>query len=210
MMFFVNNVFAQTYTVKQVIDSITLELTNGEIVRLIGMDIPGAIFPLERAKKYAELTGEDIQTVYWKANDGNRLISRLLLSAWAEFGEKTVELEFDEQKRDKEGRLLAYVYIPFPEGKSLYDRTTVIRNGKKYWFVNLDSIRYGYTVPKVEPPNVKYADLFKEAYQEAMDNRRGIWKGAESIACTTEPKLCPDGSSVSCIHPSGVFAFCSE
>lgn len=68
---------------------------------------------------------------------------------------KDVRLEFDVQKKDRYGRLLAYVYLE--------DGT----------FVNAEIIKQGYGSPMTVPPNVKYAELFRKLYQEARGANEG-------------------------------------
>jgi len=37
------------------------------------------------------------------------------------------------------------------------------------------------------PPNVKYADLFKELYEEAREQKRGLWSEEFNISFGTSP-----------------------
>ena len=70
----------------------------------------------------------------------------------------TVTLEFDMEKQDRYGRLLAYVYLS---------------NGK---MLNEEIARTGYASLMTHPPNVKYEQRFLQAYREARENRRGLWR----------------------------------
>ena len=54
---FVPSSYAQTYKVERVIDGDTLGLTNGEKVRLIGIDAPESK-PNPRAEKQVEVEGK--------------------------------------------------------------------------------------------------------------------------------------------------------
>ena len=72
--------------------------------------------------------------------------------------DQQVRLEFDVEPHDRYGRTLAYVYLS--------DGT----------FVNEKIIREGYAYPLTIPPNVKYAHEFKAWFDEARDNKRGLWK----------------------------------
>ena len=56
-------------------------------------------------------------------------------------------MEFDVQKRDKYGRLLAYVYLS--DGK----------------MVNEEIVKAGYANFMTYPPNVKYQEKFLKAYR---------------------------------------------
>jgi micrococcal nuclease len=68
-----------------------------------------------------------------------------------------VKLELDEETRDKYGRILAYVYLP--GGKML----------------NALLIQEGYAQVMVNPPNVKYKDLFLGLQKEAKEQGKGLW-----------------------------------
>ena len=69
---------------------------------------------------------------------------------------KTVRLEFDEQKYDKYGRLLAYIYCDDV-------------------FVNAELIRQGYGSVVIVSPNTKYAEHFLKLESEAREAKRGLW-----------------------------------
>ena len=62
------------------------------------------------------------------------------------------------EKKDRYNRLLAYVFLE--------DGT----------FVNAKILEQGYAQPMTIVPNVKYADLFEEFYQQARQNRKGLWQ----------------------------------
>jgi len=69
---------------------------------------------------------------------------------------KIVKLEKDVSETDKYGRLLRYVWV----GDI---------------FVNDYLVRQGYAYASTYPPDVKYADQFAQAQEEAIENNRGLW-----------------------------------
>lgn len=71
---------------------------------------------------------------------------------------KRVRLVFDVQKRDRYGRLLAYVYL---------------ENGT---FVNAKIVEEGYAQVMTVAPNVKYAEMFLKLEREARQKGKGLWK----------------------------------
>lgn len=73
---------------------------------------------------------------------------------------KEVRLEKDVSETDRYGRLLRYVYI----GDLL---------------VNDYLVRQGYAHAVTFPPDVKYADRFRLAEQEARVNNRGLWSSCK-------------------------------
>ena len=136
--------------VTRAVDGDTLKLENGERVRLIGIDTP-EMHDSDKLNRDSRRNKQDVRT-----------IKELGRRAW-EFTKQLVEgkrvsLEFDVEKYDKYGRILAYVY--------LQDGT----------FVNAKIVEEGYASLMTIPPNVKYAQLFLRLYQQARDNRRGLWK----------------------------------
>jgi len=165
--------YAQTYTVERVIDGDTLKLTNGKEVQLIGIKAP-----------------EDEEM----GQEATEFVKSLGLEG------KEVRLEFDVQKRDKYGRLLAFVYVRLPNEtlevlwrSGLFDTDLLgyecpasdglPKNIAGWWedfviefFLNARIIKSGYAQPMTIPPNVKYAELFEELYEEAREAKRGLWK----------------------------------
>ncbi len=147
--------FGKTYNyadvyVRRVVDGDTIQLETGERVRLIGIDTPEMH---ESDKLYwdSQRSGQDIHTIQELGRRAYEFTKKLVEG-------KRVSLEFDVEKHDKYGRLLAYVYL------------------KDGTFVNAKIVEEGYASLMTIPPNVKYADLFLKLYQEARKNQRGLWK----------------------------------
>jgi len=124
--------------VAKVIDGDTVRLRDGRIVRYIGIDAPEVGKPFYKEAKVAN----------------SKLVFR-----------KNVRLEFDVQKFDRHGRVLAYVYVG---------------RGKEEVFVNAELVRLGYAKAYTVPPNVKYANLFVKLQREAMEKGRGLWRNKAS------------------------------
>ena len=134
--------YAQTYTVERVIDGDTLKLTNGERVRLIGIDTPESK-PNDKAKRDSKRAGQDIETITKMGQEATKFVKRLVTEG------KEVKLEFDVQEKDKYGRLLAYVYVPscLPECPASFPGTYYfVKDMGKYWhiFLNATIIKAGY------------------------------------------------------------------
>lgn len=85
--------------------------------------------------------------------------------------DKAVSLEKDISEEDKYGRLLRYVYVDPP--------SPAASEGQRI-FVNEYLVRQGYATVATYPPDVKHAELFKEAEREARHNNHGLWKECES------------------------------
>lgn len=136
--------------VKRVIDGDTLQLENGERVRLIGIDTP-EVHQSNKLYRDAQRTKQDMTTI-------QKLGARSLEFTKNLAEGKRVSLEFDVERHDRYKRLLAYVYL------------------KDGTFVNAKILEEGYASLMTIPPNIKYVDLFLKLYQEARENRRGLWK----------------------------------
>jgi len=126
----------QEYPVAKVIDGDTILLENGSIVHYIGVNAP-------------QLKGKEGGGEFF-AREAFRENKSLVVM-------KKVRLEFDAQKKDDEGRLLAYVFV-------------------KDLFVNAELVRLGYARAAVSPPNVKYKDLFLKNEGEARQKYAGLWQ----------------------------------
>jgi micrococcal nuclease len=119
----------------RVVDGDTIVLSNNERDRLIGVDTPETKHP----QKPAEYYGKEATAFT------NKMV-----------GGKVVRLNYDQQRRDKYGRLLAYVY--------LMDGT----------FLNAEIIKQGYGHAYTRFP-FKYMEQFKQYEKEAREAKRGLW-----------------------------------
>ena len=72
----------------------------------------------------------------------------------------TIRLEFDRERRDRYGRLLAFVWVRTAEGEIM---------------VNEELVRKGLALPLVIPPNGKYSDRIFSVMAEAREKNRGLW-----------------------------------
>lgn len=73
---------------------------------------------------------------------------------------RRVLLELDLQKKDRYGRTLAYVWVESDEGS---------------FMVNELLVSSGLAVPYAIPPNLRYTDLFREAFARARSSGSGLW-----------------------------------
>ena len=134
-----NKLKLEEVEVTRVIDGDTFEcVINGKTqkVRLIGVDTPESVHPdknknAEEGKKASDYTKEKLQG-------------------------KKVGLEYDVQKNDKYGRILAYVW----------------NESKMY---NLELLEKGYAKVMTIPPNIKYSELFLEKQKIAQETNQGFW-----------------------------------
>jgi len=124
--------------VLRVVDGDTVEVSLGgavEDVRYIGIDTPESVKP-----------GEPVECF---GHQAAALNERLVAG-------RTVELEFDAERRDAYGRLLAYVRV----GPLL---------------VNAELVRRGYARTLTIPPNDSHADTFARLEHRAGRLGKGLW-----------------------------------
>ena len=138
-----------TYVAKA-IDGDTVKLATGEHVRLIGIDTPESRYNPKLERDSAR-SRKDIKAILKMGKEASRFTRQLVEG-------KRVRLEFDVQKHDKYGRLLAYIYLE--------DGT----------FVNARIMEEGYAQVMTIPPNVKYAGMFLRLQAQARKSGRGLWK----------------------------------
>ncbi len=120
------------FKVTKVIDGDTIELKGGDRVRLLSIDTP-----------------EKGELFYQEAKD---LLKKYTL-------QKQVELSYAEKRRDRYGRLLAYVYVD-----SVFLNKIILENGLGYLYLFKDT----------ESKRKKTQELLI-AQQSAIDASIGIW-----------------------------------
>jgi micrococcal nuclease len=129
---------AVSVRVTKVTDGDTIHVAyqdRDERVRLIGVDTPEVPWYGGKEECYGVPAG-----LYAR----ERLLSR------------SVRLEFDVERRDRYGRLLAYVYV----GPELF---------------NLTLVRLGYATADPVPPDTRMASTFAAAERNARSLGRGLW-----------------------------------
>ena len=144
----------QTTIVTRITDGDTIQALYGGVekrIRLVGIDTPGSRAN-RKVKKDENLSEHDLKTIIEMGKKAKAYVNGLIKRG------DSITIEFDVQKWDKYGRLLGYVYLS---------------NGK---MLNEEIVKAGYAVIMTVPPNVKYKDRLLEAYQEAEEDKRGLWK----------------------------------
>jgi endonuclease YncB( thermonuclease family) len=125
------------YSVRWVEDGDTIVLADDRHIRYIGINAPEIEHDDQKAEPYG----------YEAKQFNEKLISS-----------RKVRLEFDRERIDQYGRLLAYVFL---EDNTLVNQA-MIENG------------YAHCLPK--KPNDRYETAFLKAQRRAMTKRLGIWR----------------------------------
>jgi micrococcal nuclease len=124
------------FTVKWVNDGDTIVINNGARVRYIGINSPEI-----------DHDGQKAQPLGYAARTFNK---QMVLN-------RKIRIEFDQERQDRYGRLLAYIFLP--DGI----------------FLNEHMLQQGYAFFLFRKPNLKYNQRLLKAQQEAMKARKGIW-----------------------------------
>ena len=127
----------QQALVVRVIDGDTVVLESGVHVRVLGIDAP----EMEKEGRPADFL----------AHKSKDIMSQLILH-------QTVRLEYDRQRYDHYGRLLAYLFLP--------DGT----------FVNAELVRQGLARVYFHAPNERFREPLLAAQKEALEANRGVWQ----------------------------------
>ena len=139
--------------VAEVIDPETILLADGQRLKLLGIKSP-----LSRYKKSRQVERDEYGFVIEPPVDPATPLEERAVDFTKELLEgKKVRIEFDYNKRNDDGAKAGYVFL--------------LDSGK---LANAEIVRYGFAELKIRPPNVKYADELREAYQEARKERRGL------------------------------------
>jgi len=129
---------ASNHRVRYVFDGDTILLDTGKRVRYVGIDAP------EIGRE-----GKESEFMALKARAFNRQL----------VAQNKIRLEFDHERKDRHGRLLAYVFLESGE------------------MVNGLLVRKGFAHVLCKKPNVKYQALFLRYQRLAMTEKLGIWTG---------------------------------
>ncbi|MGM0602512.1 MAG: thermonuclease family protein [Bacillota bacterium] len=133
------NGLAEVY-INEVIDGDTYKTADGETIRVLGVDSP---------------------EIDWEQDTGEYFAFKAKKFAENNILDKKVKLEFDSEKEDKYGRLLAYIYLNDSE------------------MFNLQLLQEGYASLMIISPNKRYEVEFKETAKRARREKTGVWSKIE-------------------------------
>lgn len=133
---------ADYFPITRVVDGDTFWVDDGspkgKKIRLIGVDAPET---RKSSRKDVGYYGEEAKHFLLEMLSG-----------------ESVRLEYDADRTDRYGRVLAYAY--------LQDGT----------FINAELLRNGFAMVLTVPPNIRYAEKFVDLQRQARAKRKGMWK----------------------------------
>jgi micrococcal nuclease len=133
--FYFNGQQAAEVYIERVIDGDTVETAAGDSIRLLGVDTP---------------------EIDWENNNYEFYASEARDFTVKHLKDQNVVLEYDKERKDQYGRILAYIY---QDGQNFYQKL----------------LQNGYATLMIVEPNDKYESEFKAAAAAARESRSGIW-----------------------------------
>ena len=179
---YINTGYGEKVCIKKVIDGDTIILKSGKRVRFIGIDAPEKYDgnKMVRNSRAWKLDKERIKELGGLSYD-------YLLSLFKTAGAlKDVFLKYDKNNvfsghKDKFGRKLAYVFIPFKDdGKEHAEYVFDTIGGKKYLFLNATMIKAGYAFVYMFA-KFEYKDNFILYEEKARKEKKGLWGKKEGF-----------------------------
>lgn len=151
-------------------DTVQLESNLGpRVVRLIGIDTPEVAHPDKGREPFGPEASAFTETLLTEGTQ--------------------VWVELDLETEDAYGRLLAYLYLPDPEGDWSI-------GGRPAAMVNEEIARSGFARVLTIPPNGVYADLFEAAVAQARAAGIGLFgPAADDVVPLAEAEAVTGGSS---------------
>ena len=144
--------------VKEVLSADTIRLQGkvgekDELIRLIGLRAPEP--PKKKTEdikrnEYGLVIKEPVSPLTPLEKKAFEFVRELLEG-------RHVRLEFDVEKNSEDHKTLAYVFL--------------LENDT---FVNAEILRHGFAYLSIHPPNMKYAEKLRKAYQEARAQQKGL------------------------------------
>lgn len=142
--------------VTKVIDGDTFKMSNGEKVRLMGIDTPEK-FESDKLDRQSGQSGRDKETIKKLGEASSEYVRKLV-----EGKKVTLVKDPGYDDRDKYGRLLRYIYTE--------DGT----------FVNAKILEDGYA-NVFYSKQISKMDQFKKLEREARENKRGLWGEVDGL-----------------------------
>lgn len=150
--------FAQPLTVARIVDGDTFELSDGRMVRLIGIDAP-EVHTSRKLNLDVSRSGHDSDVIQTLGEQASRHAGRLA-------SDKVVELEFDQANaaighQDRYDRTLAYVWV-------------LDKSGRRVYCVNEQLVADGFAYAYTRYP-FEHQDEYTRLQRSARTNGTGLW-----------------------------------
>lgn len=153
-------------------DTVVVKLDRGPVkVRLIGVDTPEKNAS-DKLENDSHRFGQSKKELKFLGKESSEITKRLVNG-------KTVRLSFDEEKTDKYGRTLAYVYFLMKEKDFVKKMDLVadfpLEKTERQFFLNRVLVEYGYALA-YRKFHYRYKDEFIALERTAQQEQLGLWR----------------------------------
>lgn len=161
-----------TDTISKVIDGDSFKLSNGQKLKLAGINAP-EILDNNTLRQESRKFGKDIWVYRTLGGDAAKEAGRILA-----MGKNKICLESGTEAFDADGNLFAYVYVPvarWEEGMAADEKVFLETNGQREIFLNAHLVQTGFAEVISMPLSAKHQALFLGLQREAKEHKRGLW-----------------------------------
>ena len=162
----------ESMTIERVMDGDTFRLSNGQKLKLAGVNAP-ELHDTPKLPQEARRFHKEVWAFRSLSDQAERLAQRLVRET-----NKEILVESSTQTVDEQGNLLGYIYMPVSklDSETIVDGETVTeQNGRYQVFLNAYLLRIGLAELTPSTLDPKYQDLFSRLELEAKKNKKGLW-----------------------------------
>ncbi len=160
-------------TIKQVMDGDTFRLSNGQKMKLAGVNAP-ELHDTPKLPQEAQRFHKEVWA-FRALGDKAEEIAKRFMSATS----NQMYIESATQTFDDQGNLLAYVHLPVTqlEPGMEVDGEVIMResDGTFHIFLNAYLLKLGLAELSPSSLDAKYETLFKRLEAEAKQSKKGLW-----------------------------------
>ncbi|MBI4358511.1 MAG: thermonuclease family protein [Candidatus Omnitrophica bacterium] len=163
----------QTERVERVIDGDTFKLSNGQNLKLAGINAPGlhdAPTLTQEAKKFRK-------EIWAYRNLGVAAMTEV--ESLLKLSGNQIQLQSDGEGFDDRGNLLAHVYVlagQLKEGVTPDEATLLKKKDRYEIFVNAYLVKLGLAEVLEEGKSGPYGELFLRLEEQAKQDKKGLWE----------------------------------
>lgn len=159
-------------TVNRVMDGDTFRLSNGQKLKLAGVNAP-ELHDTPKLPQEAKRFQKEIWEFRALGAEAEHIAQSFVKTTNQEVFIETATQTFDEQ-----GNLMGYVYLTLPKldsGMTVDQEAIAEQNGRYRIFLNAYLLKIG--LAELDPSSLdsKYKDLFLRLETEAKKNKKGLW-----------------------------------
>ena len=159
------------FKVHEVYDGDTIQISYGPRVRLIGIDAP-ELHKNDKLYRDAEFHHQDPKKILKMGKKSFDVFKKMV-------GKGPVRMEYEEDRKDKYRRTLAYVFVRMKEDRFAKIMKVSFPKGEKpverEYMVNREMIRYGWA-ETFRAFDFRYKEEFLNLERQAKEDKRGLWK----------------------------------